>query len=45
MLNFRGNLDEAQVRHALRYITWEFNGFPSWLEQCIRHTRNWSKRL
>lgn len=26
------NLDEVQVRHALRYITWELNGFPSWLE-------------
>ncbi len=29
---FPGNLDEAQVRHALRYITWELNGFPSWFE-------------
>jgi len=30
---FPGNLDEAQVRHALRYITWELNGFPRWLER------------
>lgn len=29
---FPSNLDEALVRHALRYITWELNGFPSWLE-------------
>ena len=29
---FPGDLDEAEVRHALRYITWELNGFPSWLE-------------
>lgn len=26
------NLDKRQVRHSLRYITWELNGFPSWLE-------------
>jgi hypothetical protein len=26
-------LDENQVCHALRYITHEFNGFPSWFEQ------------
>ena len=30
---FPGNLNEAQVRHALRYITWELNGFPSWFER------------
>lgn len=30
---FPGNLDEAQVRHALRYISWELNGFPSWFER------------
>lgn len=29
-------LDEAQVRHALRYITWELSGFPSWFEQMHR---------
>lgn len=33
---FPGNLDEAQARHALRYITWELNGFPSWLERMYR---------
>lgn len=32
-LEFPGNLDEKQVRHALRYITWELNGFPGWLER------------
>jgi hypothetical protein len=25
-------LDEKDVRHALRYVTHELNGFPSWLE-------------
>jgi hypothetical protein len=30
---FPVNLDEAQVRHALRYITWELNGFPGWFER------------
>ncbi|MCU7836722.1 MAG: hypothetical protein KZQ83_15915 [gamma proteobacterium symbiont of Taylorina sp.] len=30
---FLGNLDEEQARHALRYITWELNGFPSWFER------------
>lgn len=30
---FPGNLDEAQARHALRYITWTLNGFPRWLER------------
>ena len=29
---FPANLNEAQARHALRYITWELNGFPSWFE-------------
>ncbi|TVT50097.1 MAG: hypothetical protein FHK82_16590, partial [Sedimenticola thiotaurini] len=27
------NLDEEQARHALRYITWQLNGFPSWFER------------
>jgi hypothetical protein len=31
--NFPYNLNESQVRHALRYITWELNGFPSWIER------------
>ena len=30
---FPGNLDESQVRLALRYITWELNGFPRWFER------------
>lgn len=30
---FLGNLEKEQACHALRYITWEFNGFPSWLER------------
>lgn len=30
---FPGDLDESQIRHALRYITWELNGFPSWLKR------------
>ncbi|KQW47199.1 MULTISPECIES: hypothetical protein [unclassified Ensifer] len=25
-----------EVRHALRYITWEINGFPNWLETMHR---------
>ncbi|MDT8303379.1 MAG: hypothetical protein RQ760_18010 [Sedimentisphaerales bacterium] len=29
---FPGNLDEGHVSLALRYITWELNGFPGWLE-------------
>lgn len=31
-VGFMGSLDEVQVRHSLRYITWELNGFPGWLE-------------
>lgn len=31
-LNFPDHLTEAEVRHALRYITWDINGFPRWLE-------------
>ena len=30
---FPGNLDDDMIRHALRYITWELNGFPNWLER------------
>jgi hypothetical protein len=29
---FAEGLTEAEVRHAMRYATWELNGFPSWLE-------------
>ena len=34
--NFPYNLDEEEVKHALRYMTWELNGFPSWLEAMHR---------
>lgn len=34
--NFPENLTEAEVRHALRYLVWELNGFPRWLEQVHR---------
>jgi len=30
---FPGELGEAEICHALRYITWELNGFPCWLER------------
>ena len=30
---FPRNLDKTEVQRALRYITWELNGFPGWLEQ------------
>lgn len=29
---FAESLTEADVRHAMRYATWELNGFPTWLE-------------
>lgn len=32
-INFPESLTEKEVRHALRYIVWELNGFPRWLEQ------------
>jgi len=31
--DFPHHLTESQVRHALRYITWEINGFPRWFER------------
>lgn len=34
--DFPQNLSESQIRHALRYITWELNGFPDWLERMHR---------
>jgi hypothetical protein len=34
--SFPHNLNELQVRHALRYVTSELNGFPSWLERMHR---------
>ena len=33
---FPAHLGECEMRHALRYITWELNGFPSWLEAMHR---------
>ncbi|AHG62874.1 NACHT domain-containing protein [Advenella mimigardefordensis] len=33
---FPANLIEADIRHALRYIVWELNGFPRWLEHLHR---------
>lgn len=30
---FPNNLNEHEAKLALRYITWELNGFPSWLEK------------
>lgn len=29
---FPSYLDGSEVRHALRFIIWELNGFPSWFE-------------
>jgi len=34
--SFHTNLTEAEVHHALRYIVWELNGFPNWLERVHR---------
>lgn len=31
--DFPLNLNESEICHALRYITWELNGFPIWLER------------
>lgn len=32
-VDFPGYLDEAQARQAIRYITWQLNGFPPWFER------------
>jgi hypothetical protein len=34
--SFPNSLTEADARHALRYITWQMEGLPSWLEQLHR---------
>lgn len=34
--DFFDNLGDAEVRHALRYLTWELNGFPRWFEPLYR---------
>lgn len=31
--NFPNNLTICEVENALRYVTWEMNGFPTWLEK------------
>lgn len=31
--DFPGSLDEAQARQAIRYVTWQLNGFPVWFER------------
>ena len=33
---FPANLRASEIRHALRYISWELNGFPAWLETMYR---------
>ncbi len=33
---FPGNLTETDAVHALRYLVWEINGLPRWLEQLYR---------
>jgi hypothetical protein len=33
---FFASLSEAEFKHALRYTTWELNGFPTWLETAQR---------
>src|SRR5690606_22232980 len=30
--DFFRNLSNDEVKHALRYVTWELNGFPTWFE-------------
>lgn len=34
--SFFAALSDAEVRHALRYLTWELNGFPRWFEPLYR---------
>lgn len=34
--NFTHGLSEDDARHALRYVTWELNGFPRWFESLYR---------
>jgi hypothetical protein len=33
---FPNDLDDAEVRRALRYIVWELNGFPRWFAKLYR---------
>lgn len=34
--DFPSYLDEAQARQAMRYVTWQLNGFPAWFERMHR---------
>lgn len=34
--NFFAALGDGDARHALRYVTWELNGFPRWFEPLYR---------
>lgn len=34
--NFLADLSDEDARHALRYMTWELNGFPRWFEPLYR---------
>lgn len=34
--DFAASLSPADARQALRYLTWELNGFPAWLEPLYR---------
>lgn len=38
--SFFKDLCEEDVRHALRYIVWELNGFPTWFESCFQAREN-----
>lgn len=31
--DFPGYLDEEEARQAMRYVTWQLNGFPAWFER------------
>lgn len=31
--NFPAHLNDDELRHAMRYVPWELNGFPTWLER------------
>lgn len=34
--NFPFSLNEIDVKHMLRYLTWDMNGFPSWFEKVYK---------
>ncbi|WP_336955587.1 hypothetical protein [Acinetobacter johnsonii] len=38
--NFPHNLTRDEVSHALRYLSWELNGFPTWLEKMYQAFTN-----